>query len=247
MNNLKFAFRQLLKNPGFTAVAVLTLALGIGANTAIFSVVNAVLLTALPYREPERIVMLWTDNPSLNLGFHELPPAPPDLLDWRRQAHSFEQIAAFRTRTADLSEEGDPERLGGVQVTANLFSLLGAQPMFGRVFSTDEEQPGRDKVVVISHGLWQRRFGGNTNIIGQFITINHERHAIIGVMPPGFSFPRGAEMPAGYALMARTDVWRPYSDNAEYWRNDDSRDFIAMGRLKPDATLRQAQAEMTGL
>src|SRR5437867_13310220 len=137
MNDLKFAFRQLVKNSGFTAVAVLTLALGIGANTAIFSVVNAVLLKALPYREPERIVMLWTDNASLNLGFHELPPAPPDLLDWRRQAQSFEQIAAFRTRLADLSEQGDPERVGGVQVTANFFSLLGAQALFGRVLSAD--------------------------------------------------------------------------------------------------------------
>src|SRR3989441_8149122 len=204
MNDLKFAFRQLLKNPGFTTVVILTLALGIGANTAIFSVVNAVLLKALPYREPKRIVMLWTDNPSLNLGFHELPPAPPDLLDWRSQAHSFEQIAAFRTRLADLSEPGDPERVGGVQVTANFFSLLGAQPMFGRVFSTDEEQPGRDKVVVISHSLWQRRFGGDTNIVDQVITINHERHVIIGVMPPGFQFPQGAEMPAGNALIART-------------------------------------------
>src|SRR6266568_819919 len=247
LNDLRFAFRQLLKNPGFTAVTVLTLALGIGANTAIFSVVNAVLLKALPYREPERIVMLWTDNPSLNLGLHELPPEPADLLDWRSQARSFEQIAAFRTRPADLSEEGDPERVGGVQVTADFFSLLGTQPMFGRIFSTAEEQPGKDKVAVISHGLWQRRFGGDTNIIGQFITINHERNTIIGVMPPGFSFPRGAEMPAGYGLIARTDLWRPYSDNAEYWRNDDTRDFIAMGRLKPGVTLAQAQAEMTGM
>ena len=247
MNDLKFAFRQLLKNPGFTAVAVLTLALGIGANTGIFSVIDAVLLTALPYREPDRIVMLWTDNPSLNLGFHELPPAPPDLLDWRSQARSFEQIAAFRTRLADLSEQGDPERVGGVQATANLFSLLGAQPMFGRVFSTDEEQPGKDKVAIISHDLWQRRFGGDTNIIGQFITINHERHAIIGVMRPGFNFPRGAEMPAGYALMARTDVWRPYADSTKYWQDDDTRDFIAMGRLKPGVAFAKAQAEMTGI
>src|SRR2546422_6555727 len=133
LQDLRYGLRMLAKDRGFTAVAVLTLALGIGANTAIFSVVNAVLLKALPYREPERIVMLWTDNASLNLGFHELPPAPPDLLDWRRQALSFEQIAAFRTRLADLSEQGDPDRVGGVQVTANLFSLLGAQPMFGRV------------------------------------------------------------------------------------------------------------------
>src|SRR6059036_2985709 len=135
INDLRYGIRMLLKIPGFTTVVILTLALGIGANTAIFSVVNAVLLTALPYREPDRIVMLWTDNPSLNLGFHELPPAPPDLLDWRNQARSFEQIAAFRTRPADLSEQGDLERVGGVQVTANFFSLLGAQPMFGRICS----------------------------------------------------------------------------------------------------------------
>src|SRR3989454_1382088 len=223
VQDLRYGARMLRKNPGFTAVAVLTLALGIGANTAIFSVVNAVLLKALPYREPERIVMLWTDNASLNLGFHELPPAPPDLLDWRRQAQSFEQIAAFRTRLADLSEQGDPERVGGVQVTANFFSLLGAQPMLGRVFSTDEEQPGRDKVVVISYSLWQRRFGSGTNVIGQFITINHERHAIIGVMRPGLNFPRGAEMPAGYALMAQTELWPPYADTAGYWRGRDHR------------------------
>src|SRR5438034_11425666 len=216
LNDLRYGIRMLLKSPGFTTVVILTLALGIGANTAIFSVVNAVLLKALPYREPERIVMLWTDNPSLNLGLHELPPTPTDLLDWRNQAQSFEQIAAFRARPADLSEQGDPERVGGVQVTANCFSLLGAQPMFGRVFSTDEEQPGKDKVAIISHNLWQRRFGGDANIIGQFVTINHERHAIIGVMRPGFNFPRGAEMPAGYALMARTDVWRPYADSTKY-------------------------------
>jgi putative ABC transport system permease protein len=247
MNDFRFALRQLLKNPAFTAVAIITIAVGVGGNTAIFSVVNAVMLKALPYFGPSRIVMLWTDNPSLNLGFHELPPAPPDLLDWRRQSQSFEQIAAFRTRLADLSDQGDPERVGGVQSTANLFALLGAQPLLGRVFSVDEERPGSDKVAVISHSLWQRRFGGQTNIIGQSITINHECNVVIGVMPPGFNFPRGTEMPAGYALMAQTDVWRPYSDTAEYWRNDDTRDFIAMARLRSGLTLTQAQSEMTAI
>src|SRR5207247_10332905 len=134
--------------------------------------------------------------------------------DWRRQAQSFEQIAAFRTRCADLSEQGDPERVGGVQVTANFFSLLGAQPMLGRVFSTDEEQPGRDKVVVISYSLWQRRFGSGTNVIRQFITITHERHAIIAVMRPGLHFPRRAEMPARYGLIAQTELWRAYAVSA---------------------------------
>src|SRR5881409_4039207 len=186
LQDLRYGIRMLAKNPGFTAVAVLTLALGIGANSAIFSLVNAVLLKALPYHEPERIVMLWTDNPSMNLGFHELPPTPLDLLDWRNQARSFEQIAAFKTKLADISGQGEPERVGGVQVTANFFSLLGVQPLFGRVFSSAEEQPGKNQVAIISHGLWQRRFGGDARIIGQFITLNHERWAIIGVMPPGF-------------------------------------------------------------
>jgi putative ABC transport system permease protein len=247
MNDFRFAVRQLLKNPAFTTVAIITIALGVGGNTAIFSVVNAVMLKALPYFEPSRVVMLWTDNPSMNLGFHELPPAPPDLLDWRRQAKAFNQIAAFRTRLADLSDQGDPERVGGVQATANLFTLLGAQPVLGRVFAVDEERLGKDKVAVISHSLWQRRFGGQTNIIGQSVTINHEHNIVIGVMPPGFNFPRGTEMPAGYALMAQTDVWRPYADTAEYWRNDDTRDFIAMGRLRSGVTLTQAQTEMDAL
>src|SRR5579863_5293751 len=187
MNDLRYAVRMLVKNPGFTAVAALTLALGIGANTAIFSVVNSVLLKPLPYHEPGRIVMLWTDNPALNLGFHELPPTPPELLEWRSQAQSFEQIAGMRPRTADLSEQGDPERAGGVQVTPNFFALLGAQPSFGRVFATEEEQLGRDKVVIISYSLWKRHFGGDTNLIGKAITVNRERRTLVGIMPPGFS------------------------------------------------------------
>src|SRR5260370_22888615 len=195
MTDLKLAFRQLAKTPGFTAVAVLTLALGIGANTAIFSLVNAVLLKPLPYRESGRLVMLWTDNSALNVGFHELPPTPPDLLDWRSQAQCFDQITGMRPRTADLSEQGDPERVGGVQVSANFFSVLGVEPLIGRIFSEDEQQPGKDKVAIISYGLWQQRFGGETNVLARSITMNRERHRIVGGMPPGFSFPRGTAMP----------------------------------------------------
>ena len=245
--DLRFGTRMLLKNPSFTLIAVFTLALGIGANTAIFSVVNAVLLKALPFYEPDRIVMLWVDNPALNLGFHELPPAPVDLHEWRREAGSFEQIAAIRPLPTDLSEWGDPERVGGVQVTANFFSLLGAQPLLGRVFSVDEEISGQDKVAIISHDLWQRRFGGEANIIGQFITVNQERRAVIGVMPPRFSFPRGAEMPAAYGLTPQTDVWLPYAENAAYWRRDDTRDHIEIGRIKRGVSLTSAQAEMSAI
>ena len=247
MNDVKFACRQLLKNPCFTAVAIVTLALGIGANTAIFSVVNTVLLKPLPYRDFKRIVMLWTDNAALNIGIHELPPTPTDLIDWRLQAQSFDEIAGIRPRTADISEQGDPERVGGVQVSANFFSLLGVQPLLGRTFSPEEEQPANDKVATISYSLWQRRFGGDTNVLARTITINRERHRIVGVMPPGFSFPRGAEMPVGYGLLPETEVWRPFADNANYWRNDDTRDFIAIGRLRPGVTLQRAQAEMDGV
>lgn len=247
MNDLKFAFRQLFKNPGFTAVTVLTLALGIGANTGIFSVINAVLLRPLPYREPEQIVMIWPDNPSLNLGLHELPPTPSDLLDWRAQAHSLEHIAGIRPRTADVSDQGDPERVGGVQVTANFLPLLGVEPMLGRGFTLDEEQPGNSKVAIISYGLWQRKFGGARDVIGSNITVNRERCMIVGVMPPGFAFPRGAEMPAAYGLLPQTEIWRPFAESGDYWRRDDSRDSLAIGRLKPNVRLPQAQAEMNAI
>jgi predicted permease len=245
LQDVRFAFRQLLKNPGFTVIAVLTLALGIGANTAIFSVVNAVLLKDLPYHEPDRVVMIWTDNPALNLGFSELPPAPVDLIEWRRQAQSFEQIAAFRSRPADLSEQGDPDRVGSVQVTANFFSLLGVNPLLGGVFTADAETPGQDKVAVISHSLWQRRFGGEAGIVGRFITINQERRAVVGVMPPVFSFPRSAEMPSAYGLMPQTEVWLPYAESARYWQMDNAREYIAMGRIRSGISLAQAQVEMS--
>ena len=241
----KFGARQLWNNPGFTIVAALTLALGIGATAAIFSVVNAVLLKPLPYHDPGRIVMLWTDNPSMNLGFHELPPAAPDLIEWRARARSFEEIAGMRPRTADVSEQGDPERAGGAQVTANFFAVVGVRPALGRTFTEEEELLGQDKVAVISHSFWMRHFGGESNLVGKTITVNRERRTLVGIMPPGFSFPRGTEMPPAYGLAPRTDVWTPFSDNADYWRNDNVRDFIAIGRLKTGVSLGQAQAEMT--
>ncbi len=247
MNDLNFAIRQLGKNPGFTAVAVVTLALGIGANTAIFSVVNAVMLKPLPYPDPGRLVMLWPDNPSLNLGIHELPPTPSDLVDWRTQAHSFEQVAGMRPRTADISDQGDPERVGGVQVTANFFPLLGVAPLLGRAFTAEEEQPGNSKVAIISYGLWQRKFGGVKDVLGRSVTVNRERYQVVGIMPPGFTFPHGTEMPSAYGLLPRTEIWRPFAENADYWRKDDSRDFIAMGRLKSNASLAQAQAELSAI
>ena len=183
IQDLRFGVRMLLKHPGFTLIATVTLALGIGANTALFSVVNAVLLKALPYADPQRIVVLWTDNPKLQLGFPEIPPANSDIPEWRAQTQSFEQMAVCRSNPADLSSDGEPERVGGVAVSADFFPVFGVAPQMGRVFTETEDQPGGDKVAVISHALWQRRFGSDPQIIGKTLTVKAGTRVIIGVMP----------------------------------------------------------------
>ncbi len=240
--DLRFGLRMMIKSPGFTAVAVLTLALGIGANTAIFSVVNAVLLKALPYPDPQRLVVLWTDNPKMQLGFREMPPANADIPEWRARAQSFEHLAVFTPYLVDLSSEGAPERVGGVAVSADFFLLFGVSPQVGRVFTPAEDQPGGDKVAVISHSLWQRRFGGASDIIGKTLAINDENRVIVGVMPPGFHFPRGPEMPPVFGFPGRNDVWVPLAWGAQWeWA---SRSTVVLARLKHGVALAQAQAEM---
>ena len=186
MNDLKFAFRQLVKNPGFTTVAVLTLALGIGANTAIFSVIDAVLLKPLPYREPDRLVMVWED--ASFIGFPRDTPAPANYADWKAQNQDFEDMAATDWRSFNLIGDGEPEKIQAYGVTANFFPLLGVQPALGRVFLPDEDQPGANRVAILSHRLWQTRFGGARDILGKDILLNDEKYSVVGVMPAGFQF-----------------------------------------------------------
>jgi putative ABC transport system permease protein len=217
--------------------------LGIGANTAIFSVVNAVLLKSLPYADPHRIAVLWTDNPSLQFDLHEIPPANADISEWKAHTQSFERIAVFTPNLADLSGDGEPERVGGVAVSAEFFPLFGVAPQAGRVFTAMEDQPGGDKVVVISHSLWQRRFGGDPDIIGKTLTVNSEKRVIVGVMPPGFTFPRGPEMPPIFGFAGRNDVWIPLAWDARRWQ-EPSRETVALARLKSGVARAQAQAEL---
>jgi putative ABC transport system permease protein len=246
--DLRYGARMLLKNPGFTLVAVITLALGIGANTAIFSVINGVLLRPLAFHEPDRLFMLWTDNPAYQLGFHEFPATNSDLFEWRATATSFERLAAFQSNTADISGGGDPERVGWVEVSANLLTLLGVQPLLGREFSTEEEQPGKDRVAIISYALWQRRFGGDPEILSKTVAINGIPTTVIGVMPEGFHFPQANEMPQAYRLPEQTDVWTPLARDAGYWLNRAQRQMVPIiGRLKTGVTQAQAQAEMDGI
>ena len=227
MNDLKFAFRQLLKNPGFTAVAVLTLALGIGANTAIFSVVNAVLLRPLPYKSPEGIV-------TVLLGGWA-PVAPADFLDWQKQQRSFEHLAAAQYWGGTFTGRDRPEVVTGLGLGEGLFELLGIQPLLGRTFLPEEFQAGKERVLVLTHKLWQRRFGGDTNVLGQTVTLSGDGYTIVGVMPPNFQFApfwaTRAEMYAPLTLAGRL--------------NDRSGLSLRIfGRLKAGVTRSLAQADM---
>ena len=251
IRDVKFAFRQMLKNPGFTAVALLTLALGIGANTAIFSLIDAALLRALPFPDPDRLVAIWADKPGLKSGLPILPPANADVAEWREQSESFTKIAAFSPRTADLVDGGDPERVGAAGVTAGFFETLGVSPLLGRTLAADEEAPSGPPVALISHGLWQRRFGGDPALLGKSVSINGDPRTVIGILPPEFDFPRGAEWPAYFPFAGRTEVWLPLAFRAQddgsgwsNWQSRHERGLAVIGRLKAGASLRQAQAEM---
>ncbi len=235
MNDLKFALRQLLKNPGFTTVAVLTLALGTGANTAIFSAVDAVLIRPLPYDNADQLVMVWDDS-SRTGGDPKFFSTPPEWNLWRQHNTVFTDIAATQPADAILSGNGEPEELAARKVTGNFWSVLGVSPLLGRVFTEAEDQQGV-KSVVISHGFWQRRFGGSPDAIGRRILLNDTTYEVLGVMPPEFHF-----MPA-----RDIDLWMPTSFSAGMLSNWGWHDVHCVARLKPGITLDQAQEAMAAL
>ena len=234
MNDLKFALRQLFKNPGFTMVTVLTLAFGIGANTAMFSFVNAILLRPLPYKDPDRLVMVF-ENHVTNRWFM-LSIGAPVLDEWRRQSTVFEGLGAVRTYgNFTLTGKGPPETLRGSLFSANVFPLIGIQPLLGRGFLPHEEIYGNHRVVILSHELWQRRFGGDKTIIGQNLTLGAEPYVVIGVMPPGTISPDGARS---------RDLWMPLAFTPQELRQRHAHNYSVYARLKPGVTLQRARAEM---
>jgi putative ABC transport system permease protein len=243
MRHLGFAFRQLLKNPGFTAVVVLTLALGIGANTAIFSVLDGVLLQSLPYRDPNRLVWLYQNKPKRE--WLQWPMGTEKFKFWREHSRTFEQIGLAGPTDFHLIGDRSPELIRGLRVTANLCDLLGFQPALGRAFLAEENKPGAPDVVILSHRLWQQRFAGNAAIVGQRIRDRDRSYTIVGVLPPNLKFPIGP-MPAWRLVSTGDpDIWLP----ARFRRTEEGDGDLgfAIGRLKAGVSLQQAQAEMTAL
>ena len=231
LQDLRYAIRMMLKRPGFTAVAVITLALGIGGSTAIFSVVNAALLRDLPYAEPDRLFHVWEVTPQKNFGQREF--SYPDYQDYQ-QNQSFEGIAAYTGGGGIMSGRGEPERVFAPAVSANFFSVLGVQPLLGRTFQSGEDKQGQPRVAVLTYGMWQQRFGGDPNIIGQPVTINGDPHTVVGVLPASFQF-----------ALRNADLWRIYQPTDNQLTRRFMHGSNLIGRLKPGVDQAQALSELS--
>ena len=231
--DIRHALRMLLRAPAFSLIAIMTFAVGIGANAAVFSVVDGVLLRPLPYPDADRITMVWLDNRREQIK--EDITSYPNYRDWRDQNTSYQHLAGYSESAFALTGAGEPERLFGAQVTANFFDVMGLTPMIGRLFTTANETEGQDAVVVISHGLWQRRFGGAADVVGKTITLSTRAHEIIGVMPPELKWPERAEL------------WKPLAPSQQVREARGSFWLPVVGRLKPGIGVASAQTEMAGI
>ena len=237
-NDVRYGLRMLRNSPGFTAVALVVLTIGVGANVAIFSVVNTVLLRPLPYRDPGRLVMIWERLPGI--GYPQVGTSSAEYLDYRDRNRVFSGVAGYKNDTANLTGSGEPGRIPITLASANLYSVLGVQPMLGRTYTKEEDRPGAAKVAILSYGLWKRRYGSDRNVLGRAIELDGHPYTVIGVMPAWFQFP--------FASL-------PYSDRAELWvpvaftpdeLADRVREFgtFAVARLKPGVSLQQAREDV---
>src|SRR6266852_5589415 len=228
--DFRYAIRNILNRPGFTAIAVITLALGIGANSAIFSTINALLIKPLPFPDLDRVVAIWDKDPGRGYKHNEVALA--NYLDWRAQNQSFEPLALYRWWSTNLTGVESPERIQGFLVTANFLDVVGVKPIKGRSFSEEENQPGKDAVAIINYSLWQRRFGADPDIVNKTITTNGIARTVIGVMPEGFNFPKAAEL------------YAPLPLSTEVMQSRGSHSYYVIGKLKPGTSLQSAQADI---
>lgn len=234
IQDLLYALRQMGRRPGFTAVVVLTMALGVGANAAIFSVLDAVLLRPLPYYQPERLIKVWTRFTGIGLPDDQNAVSPPEFHDFQQLNSSFSDLAAIDTGSVNLGVKGSPQRVVGASVSPSLFSLLGAQALMGRTFLAEEAQPGRDREVILSYGLWRRVFAANPSVVGSTIDIDGVPTSVVGVMPAGFAYPD------------ETEIWGPLAfspdDLSENSRGNHGLEVL--GRIKPGLSLAQMQSDL---
>jgi putative ABC transport system permease protein len=237
--DVRYGLRMLAKNPGFSALVILTLALGIGANTAIFSVVNAVLLRPLPFKEPNRLVQIWHTPPQASFpGIPTFPVSPANFLDWRARSQAFEGMSAYGFGQYALTGTGHPEAFRMVAVTSGFFSILRAQPLLGRVFLAEEDSPGRDREVVLSYNLWRSRFGADRDIVGKTIALNERAFTVIGVMGANFEFPISTD--PNYS----PQMWKPLGWTDQERAIRDNHNYAVVARLKTGVTLQHARAEL---
>jgi putative ABC transport system permease protein len=230
LQDIRYGIRGLRRSPGFACVAIVTLALGIGANTAIFSVIDAVLLRPLPYASPGQLVRVYeTEDAPGNYPF-----TGPDFIDWKNQNHSFQDMTLYSWgHNMNLSGAGEPDHVVGVPTESNFFSLLGARPLLGRTWAAGEDEPGQDRVAILSFGLWQSHFAGDNKIVGKELELESQKYTVVGVMPAGFHYPSQAQL------------WVPQDMDAKSLGKRGNHFFSAIGRLKPGVTLQQAQTEMS--
>ena len=226
LQDLKYALRMLKKNPGFTTVAILTLAVGIGATSAIFSVLNSVLLRPLPYRQPGQLVRVYSEFPSMQLQKFWL--SPPELLDIQREAKSWEAIGAWAPGSPNVGTDSEPLRVTSAAITRSLIDVLGVQPQLGRNFTEEEDRNNGPRVAIISHGLWQKGFGGASDIIGKQIQVNAATTTVVGVMPPNFAFPPGSNDQVELVVPFQFDPANPGNRGGHF--------LSVIGRLKPVCT-----------
>jgi hypothetical protein len=238
--DLSYSLRLLLKNPGFTLVAVLSLAIGIGASSAIFSVTNALILRPLPYKDADRLVILWNRSPGLGIAQDWFSPA--QAYDIKTQNHVFEATAITIGGSFNLTGQGQPERVDAARVSSSLFQLLGAEAKLGRVFQSEDDEPGQPQLVILSHGFWQRRFGSDPGVIGKTLVLNGIGFQIVGVMTPAFTLDKEV-MPAVNAI-ERAEVLLPLPMNEAGRTDRDHEDFNIFAKLKPGVTTEQAQEEV---
>ena len=247
IKDIRYGIRGLAKRPGFTAIAIITLALGIGANSAIFSVVNATLLRPLPFKDPDRIVMVWGYIPKFAHTTDKLPSSSGNYLSLIKETQTFQHLAAFRQWSWQLTHSGEPEQLQGVRVSTNFFEALGASTALGQAFTPEQDREGAAPVAIISNRLWQREFGADKNVVGKTLTLNGRTATAVGVMPRDFEFPGGANLIPGLQFATKNDIWMPLAMTEQERKNQGSLNLALLGRLKPGISINQAENELRSI